>query len=180
MIKKIIPILRGLLWLFPKRIRTTLRVHGNVKVRGKKSRLVIGKNVRIYEDVTIILNGSNNAEKVIIGDNCIIERGSYLNAHNGYIEIGSNVHIGVNSIIQGKSGVVIDDNTMLAPFVQIYSSNHQVKTDGKPRSDYPEKGEKVYIGKNNWICANVIVLSGFTSTDDYIILPGEICRAVSK
>ena len=180
MFRKVIPILRGATWLFPKGISNSLRVYGNVKVRGRKSKIIIGRNVRIYDDVSIIVNGLNNMERVIIGDNCVIEKGSYLNAHNGYIKIGSNVHIGVNTIIQGKSGVVIDDNTMLAPFVQIYSSNHQLQTDGKPRSEYPEKGEKVHIGKNNWICANVIILSGYTSTEDRVLLPGEICRMQSK
>jgi maltose O-acetyltransferase len=86
------------------------------------------------------------------------------------IEIGDNVYINKGCILIGGGGITIGDNTLLGPYVQIYSEEHNKYDFKKPYQ------EKIVIGPNCWLCANVIVLKGSIIPEKTIVPAGQIWR----
>lgn len=60
------------------------------------SKATIGKNVTIFQQVTIGISGTKKNEKIIIGDNCVIGAGAKI---IGLVKIGDNVKIGANAVV---------------------------------------------------------------------------------
>ena len=84
------------------------------------------------------------------------------------IRLGDNIFINKGCVIQGGGGVTIGDNTLLGPYVQIYSEEHD-------KEDYTKTiREPITIGKNCWLCANVIVLKGSNIPDNTIVPAGAV------
>lgn len=117
----------------------------------------IGKNTMISLGAKV----DTRRGSVIIGDNCLITHGVYILSHDGaahvldssddgsgFVEIGNNVFIGVNSVILrnvkignnaiiGAGSVVIDD----VPEGTLYAGNPArfIKDVPKPYRDLPKK-----------------------------------------
>jgi maltose O-acetyltransferase len=84
------------------------------------------------------------------------------------IELGNNIFLNRGCILQGGGGISVGDNTLFAPYVQIYSEEHY-------KQDYSLTiSERVTIGANCWLCANVIVLKGANIPDNTIVPAGAI------
>ena len=75
----------------------------------------IGKNCKIYQQVTIGDNGADYLSAPIIGDNVIIGAGAKI---TGKITIGNNVKIGTNAVVVEN---VPDNATVVAPKARIIS-----------------------------------------------------------
>lgn len=96
-----------------------------------------------------------------------IDKSAFLSGLNR-ICLGDNIFINKGCILQGGGGITIGDNTLIAPYVQIYSQEHD-------KYDYTKTiSEQVDIGKNCWLGANVIVLKGSRIPDDTIVPAGAI------
>ncbi|MCU8104646.1 hypothetical protein L5M38_08835 [Shewanella sp. SM101] len=169
-------LLLGQFLLFPKLNLNLLRVYGKVFIFGNKSNLTIGKKCKFYDSVTIKLSDNYIYNEIVLGDEVLLETGVYLNAHNGTINLESNVFVGVRSIIQGKGGVSIGQWSMLGPNVQLYSSDHVVKTFTVPYSKQGEVASEIIIGKNVWLCSNVVCLRGVNVPDNSVISVGNVLK----
>ena len=113
----------------------------------KKSLIIIGKNVDIWEYV-IIKTAKN---KVIIGNN------SQLNPF---------------TVIYGGSGVEIGKNVMIAPHVMIVAGNHEYRDISIPMRDAGSYSRgKIIIEDDVWIGANAVI------TDAVHIKKGAIIGA---
>lgn len=106
--------------------------------------LKLGKNVNIYPNVQFF------------GD--------------GLIEIGDNVDIGTGTIIYASKlgGVYIGDNTVIAAQTYIIDMDHGIR-DGEIIRKQKNTVEKVIIGGDVWLGANVTVLKGSKIEDGAII-----------
>jgi len=95
-----------------------------------------------------------------------------------YCDYGYNVHLGnhafINSfcIILDICSVVIGDETMLGPKVQLYAANHP--QDAIKRTSGREFGNAITIGSKVWIGGGVIVNPGVMIGDNTTIGSGSV------
>jgi len=89
------------------------------------------------------------------------------------IKMGYNVEksflLSGNCYFQAINGIEIGDNTIFAPGVKIISANHSIKNYNEHVKERP-----IVIGKNCWIGANVIILSGVHLGDYTIVAAGAV------
>ena len=76
----------------------------------------LGKKVKISSNVTII-----GAKKIKIGNKVRIDDYTIISAQDGFLEIGSNVHIGGQSYLGCAGGIIIKNNVNISQGVKIYS-----------------------------------------------------------
>ena len=86
----------------------------------------------------------------------------------GNIVLGNNIFVNKGCVVQGGGIVFIGNNTLLAPYVQIYSQEHDKKNYQVTITD------NIIIGKNCWIGAGVIILKGSNILANTIVPAGAI------
>lgn len=173
--KNAVPLARGAYYFGMSGLRNRVRVFGAIDMAIPRSRINIGQRVVIFGGATLV--GKNDTGDTInIGSFSILERNSYINAHGGSVVIGEHVHVGVGCVLQGYGGLEVGDNTMLGPYVQVYTSNHRTSSPSLPRYLLGEKTRPVTIGRNCWIAANCIVLPGVCIPDESVLPASEVVR----
>ena len=85
------------------------------------------------------------------------------------LEIGDNVHFGVDSYIQAGGGITIGDFTEMGPGVKIWSQTHIYDDPETPLENTGYAYSKVVIGKNVWIGAAAFIMPGVEIPDGCII-----------
>ena len=110
------------------------------------------KFIRCYQLSKLSKSGKN----VYISENCTF---TYEN-----IEIGDNVYIGKNCIFQSTYGkIIIGNNVMFGPGVNIHCGNHIIDEIGKLMNDVRKKNPGddglIIIEDDCWIGSNAIILS---------------------
>ena len=86
---------------------------------------------------------------------------------------GNNVSFNRFCMISAHGGIEIGDNTLVGPFVVIYSSNHKFPRDKLIReAGYEFKPVK--IGSDVWIGAGAIILPGANIGDGAVIGAGAV------
>jgi maltose O-acetyltransferase len=93
------------------------------------------------------------------------------------IQIGDNVHIQRGCQLYGSGGgIEIDDGTIFAHQVQIFSRNHLYDATDLKYIPYDERFDEkpVRIGKYVWIGANVMIMAGVTVEDGAVIAAGSV------
>jgi len=88
------------------------------------------------------------------------------------VEIGNNVFIANYCWIQGKSGVVLEDEAMLGPFTCLASNNH----GRKDRSWRYGIGRcaPIIMKKGSWTGAHVVVTAGVTIGEGAAVAAGAV------
>lgn len=145
-----------------------------------------GKNVIIETGVYF-----QNPKDISIGDNVWIDKNvifiagklKHINHNNtsgiddikdisklGKIVIGSNVHIGINTIIQGHGGVVILNNFTCSAHCKIYTLSNDVKNSLNGTFGETNKYvmSQIFIEDNVWLGLNVSVLKGVIHKNSFI------------
>lgn len=89
-----------------------------------------------------------------------------------YIEIGDYSEVGTNSIIQ--SNTYIGNNVIMGPDVKIYTKNHRYESLDIPIQNQGHTEEKVFIGNDVWIGANVIILPSVKVGNHAILAAGSV------
>ena len=153
------------------------------KIRISSRNIFIKKNTSLMGEIYVDCNASLYVyENVKLNKNSKIE----VSTAKGIIRIGNNVSIDEFSTIGTKNTIVLEDNittsrffncsgevyvgegTMFGPNVFISSGTHQISSRDTIRNldlEYEKlnKGaynNPVYIGKNCWVGANVVILPG--------------------
>lgn len=102
-----------------------------------------------------------------IGKNVFIGRSvSFGGLYN--TEVGNRVAINQGCNLYGDFGISIGDDTKLSPYVQLYSAKY-VHRQGSIIGSLGVTGKRVNIGKNVWIGAGSVILSGVTIGDNSIV-----------
>ncbi|MGN1051910.1 MAG: sugar O-acetyltransferase [Candidatus Scatosoma sp.] len=86
------------------------------------------------------------------------------------IRVGKNVFINFGCTFMDRGGIVVGDDTFIAPFVKLITENHGLAPD-KRRTII---SKPVQIGKNVWIGTGAIVLPGVTVGDNAVIGAGSV------
>lgn len=91
----------------------------------------------------------------------------------GYnIEVGDNFFANYGCIILDCNKVIIGDNVLLGPNVQIYTAAHP--TNAKERLRGMEYAKPIVIGNNVWIGGGAIICPGVTIGDNVTIGAGSV------
>lgn len=92
--------------------------------------------------------------------------------HN--LNVGNNVHIGVDNFLQASGGIEIQDGVMLGPGVKIWSVNHVYDDISRPILEQGYIEAKVTIGKGSWIAANVFIMPGVIIPEGCVVSAGSV------
>lgn len=90
------------------------------------------------------------------------------------IEIGNNVYIGPQAILNGLGGIKIKDNTIIGPRIIIYTSNHNYKNSEYVPYDGVAILKRVVIEENCWIGDSVKIAPGVRVGEGSIIGIGSV------
>ena len=112
-----------------------------------------GSEVRPYS----IINGTNSIQ---IGDNVIIQPGSILSANPSNLE----------------TGIIIEDDVLLAPNISIYSHTHSYKNINIPIKEQPYIAKKVVIKRGAWLGVNCVIFPGVTIGKNSVVAAGSIVK----
>lgn len=101
--------------------------------------------------------------------------------YGDHVEIGRGTYININCFIQDCGRVVIGEDSLVGPGVQICTASHPV--DGRERvkpsstegdSSYVTSAQPVTLGNRTWIGASATILGGVTIGDDVVIGAGSV------
>lgn len=126
----------------------------------------LGKNVRIAKNCTIV-----GAENISIGDNVRIDGYSSLVASGeGYIELGSYIHIGGNCVLLGGAGIRMETFSTLSWGVKLFSRSDDFSGEHMTNPTVPQKytkasGGEIAIKKHVIVGANSIILPKVTLSE---------------
>ena len=119
-------------------------------------------------------------EGVEIGDNftlgkyAIIECTGVLRNVGNSLKIGNNVGINHYCFIGVRGDVVIGDNVIFGPRVNVFSENHNFDNLDVPIKNQGVTKLKTVIGSDVWIGANVSIMAGVNIGDGCVIAAGAV------
>lgn len=98
------------------------------------------------------------------------------------IYFGNNCEVNMNCTFLDDNKIVIGNNTLIAPNVQIYTAFHPVNANerfGEPKEDgsfefCKTQTAPVFIGNNVWIGGGVIIMPGVTIGDNVVVGAGSV------
>ena len=93
-------------------------------------------------------------------------------AYGFNIALGRNTFLNAGCTILDTAPVLIGDQTLLGPNVQIYCAEHH--KDAARRAEGLEIARPVHIGHNVWIGGSAIILGGVTIGDGAIVGAGSV------
>lgn len=119
----------------------------------------VGVNVSIAKNVTAV-----GLENIYLGNNIRIDGPAVLSATEGFLNIGSNVHIGSGSHLICKHGISIGDYSTLSQGVKLYSVSDDYSGGSMTNPTIPKNFKNLQFGEIR-IGSHVII--GSTS----VVLP---------
>lgn len=130
-----------------------------------------GKNVWIDKNVEL----QRFKKRITIADNVAIKEGARICVCNkdAIIRIGKNTTIGFHNFIFASDKIEIGNDCLIAPFVYIVDSNHQMKL-GKLINQQSNTTAPIIIGNDVWIASNVTILKGVTIGNGAVIAANSV------
>jgi acetyltransferase-like isoleucine patch superfamily enzyme len=114
-------------------------------------------------------------KKMHIADNVIIKEGSHICVCNkdASISIGKNTTVGYYNFFFASKKIEIGDNCLIAPFVYIVDSDHQIKRETLINQQ-PNISAEIVIGNDVWIASNVTILKGVKIGNGSVIAANSV------
>lgn len=107
-----------------------------------------------------------------IGEDCYVEPPLHSNFGGGHVHFGKNVYANFNLTLVDDTHIYVGDYTMLGPNVVIATAGHPILPE--LREQAYQYNMPVYIGKNCWLGAGVIVLPGVSIGDNTVVGAGSV------
>lgn len=109
-------------------------------------------------------------KKLDISKSIFVRKGFSISmSDEAQIKIGNDVFFNNYCSINAIKSIVIDDDCLFGENVKIYDHNHVYKECNTPIRNQGFNCRDVIIGKNCWICSNVIILPGSVIGDHCVI-----------
>ena len=116
-----------------------------------------------------------------MGENLWITAPFYVDYGNN-IYFGNNCEVNMNCTFLDDNKIIIGDNALIAPNVQMYTAFHPTNAAerfGEPREDgsfafCKTQTAPIVIGNNVWIGGGVIIMPGVTIGDNVVIGAGSV------
>lgn len=153
-------------------IGKNVRISRRAKIFGA-GKIVIGNNVVIEDDVLINAN-SPSSNCIKLGDDCVIKKGTLVEAYGGKIEIGKNCSFNPYCVIYGHGGLSIGNDVRIATGAVIVPANHIFEDKNIPITKQGIKTKGISIGNDVWIGANVTILDGVEIGDSTVVGAGAV------
>ncbi len=147
-----------------ERIKNKNKISLNTYIKNFKN-IRLEKNINIHSFVTL------DATKGIIklGNNVTLNRFCFINASKGNIFIGNGTEINTYTVINGTGEILIGNNVLIGPNVQIISYTHNFKDKNKTIKEQGIEKKRIIIEDDVWIGASAIILSGVTIAKGSVI-----------
>lgn len=131
----------------------------------------IGKRVHIDKGVEFMRFPKN----IQIDDEVILKEGARICACNkdAFIKIGKRTTIGYHTFIFSSSSIHIGDDCLIAPFVYLVDSNHQIERDILINKQ-PNVVSPIIISNDVWIASSVTILKGVKIGEGAIIAANSV------
>jgi acetyltransferase-like isoleucine patch superfamily enzyme len=153
-----------------KHLTFTWRHHWRAFWQGRRV-AHLGQRVHIDKSVEFLRFPKN----LSIGDDVIVKEGARICPANAkaQISIGNRTTVGYHTFIFASERITIGDDCLIAPFVYIVDSNHQIARDCRI-NEQPNETAPITIGSDVWIASNVTILKGVTVGDGAVIAANSV------
>jgi acetyltransferase-like isoleucine patch superfamily enzyme len=130
-------------------------------------------------ELSAALNASTNIEQIrerlseIIGQQIDKSTTVFVPFHTNFgrhIKLGKNVFINHGCTFLDLGGIVIEDDTLIGPQVNIVTENHPIDPTKRKMLDL----KSIVIKRNAWIGANATILPGVTVGENSIVAAGAV------
>ncbi len=130
-----------------------------------------GEDVYFDKNVEVLRFPGN----VSIEDHAVIKEGARICACNegAVIRIGRNTTVGYHTFIFASAMISIGDNCLIAPFVYLVDSDHEMARD-RLINEQPNVSDPVVIGQDVWIGTGAKILKGVRIGDGAVIAAGAV------
>jgi acetyltransferase-like isoleucine patch superfamily enzyme len=134
------------------------------------SNISIGRNSQIHAYSSI------EATKgvVEIGEKVILNRYVFIIGNKGMVKIGNGTEINNFTRVDGVGGVVIGNNVLIGPKVEIISYQHNYENKNLLIKEQGSVKKKIMIEDDVWIGANSVVMAGITIGKGAVIGAGSV------
>jgi acetyltransferase-like isoleucine patch superfamily enzyme len=114
-------------------------------------------------------------KNIFIGSEVVIKEGARICSCNesAQIHIGDRTTIGYHTFIFSSEMIEIGQDCLIAPFVYLVDSNHQIAKGIKINSQ-PNETAPIRIGNDVWIAGNVTILKGVVIEDGAVIAANSV------
>ena len=163
--------------LFPFLIKTTGKgnVFGRNLIIRHPSKLQLGNNVTIDDNVLIDARGGIDTIGISLADGVTLNRHCSLKARTGIIRIGKQTTIGSNSNVISVSSVEIGDFVIIAGGCTINTGGYNINDTSVNIMDsgVSSKGA-VVVGDDVWIGARTVILGGIRIGSHAVVGAGAV------
>lgn len=153
--------LRGLAYRLILHADGPVAIEQSVRLRYTQN-IRLGRNV--YLDHGVYLHACPGG--ISIGEDCRVMHGAILHVYNfrdlphAGISVGARCIVGEFSVIRGQGGVIIGNDVLIAPQVQILAVDHVVQTSRVPIMTQGITAQGIVIEDGVWLGAGAIVADG--------------------
>jgi len=88
------------------------------------------------------------------------------------LTVGKNVFINRFCTFGGEEDIILENNVILGPRVDIMSGTHDYSNPNQRAGKIG--GKKIVIKKGSWICANCTILAGVTVGEGSVVAAGSV------
>ncbi|MBN2857342.1 MAG: hypothetical protein JXN63_02965 [Candidatus Delongbacteria bacterium] len=141
-----------------------------IKLRDKKN-ISMGSGNSIGSLTSLY---SYNDGKIILGNKCLIEDHTVIEAQKGSVIFGNNSTLNQFSVIRAWGDVKIGNGVRIGPSVQIMAMKHNFDDPDRYIFQQGLSGTGITIGNNVWIGGNSTVLDGVKIGNNCIIGAGSV------
>lgn len=107
-----------------------------------------------------------------IGEGCYIEPPLHANFGGKHCHFGNNIYANFNLTLVDDTHIYVGDNTMFGPNVVLATAGHPILP--ALRKQGYQYNAPIYIGKNCWLGAGVLVMPGIRIGDNSVIGAGSV------
>ena len=120
----------------------------------------------VYIDHGVYLHGGQGGLRIGAGswimNGCRLHVFNFRGMSQSGIRLGRRTFVGEGSIMRGQGGIIVGDNVLFGPRVQILAVDHVFADPTQPVMDQGITAQGIVIEDNCWIGAGAIVLDGVT------------------
>ena len=158
-------------WFVLRERRRGNRVSLTAYIKGH-DRIVLGHGCKIHANASV---DATRSPGIRFGDKVTLNRYAYVQGGNGGVRLGDRVEVNNFCIVNGTGGVDIGECTVIGPGVRIISYQHRYARGATIQSQ-PVDARPIRIGRDVWLGANAIILSGVTIGDGAVVAAGAVVR----
>jgi acetyltransferase-like isoleucine patch superfamily enzyme len=139
--------------------------------------LIVNDRVRVHHSTRTGFHTriqSIGGGKIKIGRHCNILDYASLITYGGNIEIGDNVSIHHNCMLNGTGGIKIGNDVRIAAHVVMLSADHVFKDRNVPIRLQEIELKEITVGDDVWIGANATILGGIDIGKGCVIGAGSV------